>query len=207
MARACRIRTRRQVPHRSFPDARGRRFGVSRLTCLSRELTWIELTLLNVEESVFQILDEESSDGSTRMQRPGAARRVLAVFEPGHAGEATLREAAELAQAGCELSVVTLAPQASPSRCCGKGGTGPYNIAVREEAEIELRHARDTLGATAGRTTLAVLVGHPSPPLTAWAAERAFDLILLPSHRFTRGGNSYAAAIRRATSAEVRLVA
>jgi hypothetical protein len=133
-------------------------------------------------------------------------RRVLAVFEPGHAGEATLREAAELAQAGCELSVVTLAPQAPPSRCCGKGGTGPYNIAVREEAEAELRQARDILGATADRAGFTALVGCPSPPLAAWAQERAFDLILLPSRPFTRGGNPHARAVRRALSAQVRLV-
>jgi len=139
-------------------------------------------------------------------QPPQASRRVLAVFEPGHAGEAALREAAELADAGSKLSVVTLAPQARPSRCCGKGGTGPYNIAVREEAELELRQAREILGATARRASFTVLVGHPNPPLASWAQEDAFDLILLPAHPFTRGGNRYARAMRRATSAEVRLV-
>jgi hypothetical protein len=36
--------------------------------------------------------------------------------------------------------------------------------------------------------------------------EGAFDLTLLSTHPFTRGGNSYAEAIRRATSVEVRLV-
>ena len=137
---------------------------------------------------------------------PRGAQRVLAVFEPGQAGEAALREAAELAEAGGELSVVTLAPQARPSRCCGKGGTGPYNIAVREEAELELRQAREILGAGAKGVSFRVLVGHPTPPLASWAQEDAFDLILLPSHPFTRGGNRYARAMRRATSAEVRLV-
>ncbi len=131
---------------------------------------------------------------------------MLAVFEPGPAGEATLREAAELAEAGCELSVVTLAPQERCSRCCGKGGTGPYNIAVREEAELELRQARGMLAATAARAGFSVLVGHPSPPLAAWAQEHGFDLILLPAHRFTRGGNRHARAMRRALSAEVRLI-
>ena len=140
------------------------------------------------------------------MRPPGTTRRVLAVFEPGDSGEATLREAAELAEAGCELSVVTLAPQARPSRCCGKGGTGPYNIAVRDEAEIELRQARDVLGAAASRASFTVLVGCPSPPLAAWAREHAFDVVLLPAHPFTRGGNRHAKAVRRAVSAEVRLV-
>jgi hypothetical protein len=164
------------------------------------------LTLLNVGESVSRVVDEESGEGAIYAQPPGAARRVLAVFEPGRAGEATLREAAELAEAGSDLSVVTLAPQARSSRCCGKGGTGPYNIAVREEAASELRQARDILGATARRANFTVLVGHPSPPLAAWAGEHAFDLILLPSHPFTRGGNRYARVMRRATPAEVRLV-
>ena len=101
-------------------------------------------------ESVSESGYGESGERSTYAQPAKATQRVLAVFEPGHTGEATLREAAELAEAGSELSVVTLAPQERPSRCCGKGGTGPYNIAVREEAEIELRRARDILGATAG---------------------------------------------------------
>jgi len=131
---------------------------------------------------------------------------VLAVYEPGPAGEATLREAAELAAAGSELSVVTLAPQAPYSRCCGKGGTGPYNIAVCDEAQLELRQAREILGTTAGRASFTVLVGEPDPPLAAWAQEHAFDLLLLPAHRFTRGGNRNARALRRATSAEVRLI-
>jgi hypothetical protein len=111
-----------------------------------------------------------------------------------------------MAEAGCELSVVTLAPQARPSRCCGKGGTGPYNIAVREEAEIELRQARDILGASARRASFTVLVGHPTPPLAAWAQEHAVNLVLIPSRPFTRGGNPHARAMRRAVSAEVRLV-
>jgi hypothetical protein len=161
---------------------------------------------LNMPESVSRVLYEESGEIPTDAQPAQASRSVLAVFEPGRAGEATLREAAELAESGSELSVVTLAPQARPCRCCSKGGTGPYNIAVRDEAEIELRQARDFLGTTAGRASFTVLVGQPSPPLAAWAAAQAFDLILLPSRRFTRGGNPFAKGLRRATSAEVRLL-
>ncbi len=141
-----------------------------------------------------------------RSRPPGARRRVLAVFEPGDSGEATLREAAELAEAGCALTVVTLAPQAGQSRCCSKGGTGPYNIALRDEARIELRHSAELLGATARRASFTVLAGCPDPPLGPWALEQGFDLILLPSHRFTRGGNRYARALRRSGSAEVRTV-
>jgi hypothetical protein len=162
---------------------------------------------LNVGRPVFDVIREESGDGSTSAPPRGAPRRVLAVFEPGPTGEATLREAAELAEAGSELSVVTLAPQAGQSRCCSKGGTGPYNIAVCDEAGIELRQARDLLGVTAERASFTVLVGHPDPPLAAWVGEHAVDLILLPRHPFTRGGNRHARAMRRATSAEVRIVA
>jgi hypothetical protein len=162
--------------------------------------------LHGVGEPALKNPHDEPGERSIDTRRPSATRRVLAVFEPGRSGEAALRQAAELADAGCELSVVTLAPQALPSRCCGKGGTGPYNIAVHDEAKIELRHAREMLGATAGRASFRVLVGHPDPPLAAWAGEHEFDLILLPSHRYTRGGNPYARAIERATSAEVRLI-
>jgi hypothetical protein len=136
----------------------------------------------------------------------GPAVRVLVVFEPGRTGEAALREAAELAEAGSELSVVTLAPQARPSRCCGGGGAGPYNCAVQEEAKMDVRQAHAILGSTAERATFTVLVGHPDPPLATWAADRAFDLVLLPAHRLTLGGNRLARGLRRATAAEVRLV-
>jgi hypothetical protein len=162
--------------------------------------------LLDVRGWVSDLVGEEGRKGPVHERPPETRKRVLAVFEPGHTGEATLREAAELAQSGSELSVVTLAPQARHSRCCGKGGTGPYNVAVREEAGIELRQARDTMGASARLATFKVLVGQPMPPLAAWAAEQAFDLILLPSHRFTRGGNGYARSVRRGTSAEVRVI-
>jgi hypothetical protein len=160
-----------------------------------------------VGQAIPKVIDRESRESPVCAQPPRASRCILAVFEPGRAGEATLREAAELAEAGDQLSVVTLAPQARPSRCCGKGGTGPYNIAVREEAEIELRQARDMLASTAQHASFTVLVGRPDPPLAQWAQEHGFDLVLLPSHPFTRGGNRHARALRRATSAEVRLVA
>jgi Universal stress protein family len=157
-------------------------------------------------EPVIDVVHERPGEGSIHARRPGAPRRVLAVFEPCAAGDATLREAAELAAAGSELSVVTLAPQALPPRCCSKGGVGPYNIAVREEAKIELRQARDKLGSTAPRASFTVLVGHPDPPLVAWVNEHAPDVVLLPNHPFTRGGNRYARALRRATRAEIRVV-
>jgi hypothetical protein len=136
----------------------------------------------------------------------GHNTRVLVVFEGGRSGVAALREAAELAAAGAELAVVTLAPQATPFRCCGGGGPGPYNCAVRDEADAELRQARLLLGSVAGRTTFTKLVGTPAPPLAEWSTEQAFDLVLLPAHRLARGGGRLARELRRQTPAAVRLV-
>jgi len=134
------------------------------------------------------------------------ARRVAVIFEISDAGTAVLREAAELASAGHELSVVTLAPQARPPKWGRAGGEGPYNIAIRQEAELELETARDLLGSVASRATFAVLAGCPQPPLASWVAKHGFGLVLLPHHRLTPGGNPFAKRLRKDTSAEVRLV-
>jgi len=133
-----------------------------------------------------------------------AARRVAVVFERGDAGTAALREGAERAAAGAELSVVTLAPQARAVRRAG--GEGPYNLAIRDEARLELREARDLLGSVATRATFNVLSGCPQPPLAPWVAEHGFDLVVLPRQRLTPGGNCFAKSLRKETSAEVLLV-
>jgi Universal stress protein family len=134
----------------------------------------------------------------------GAARRIAVVFERGHAGNAALREAAERANAGADLSVVTLAPQARAVRRAG--GEGPYNVAIRHEAQLELHEARDLLGSVAARATFNVLSGCPQPPLASWVAEHGFDLVVLPRQRLTPGGNYFANSLRKETSAEVLLV-
>ena len=69
---------------------------------------------------------------------PGPPARVAAIFERTPAGRATMREAAELANGGRELTVVYLTPQAWAARWGRAGGEGPYNIAMREEAQHEL---------------------------------------------------------------------
>jgi hypothetical protein len=144
------------------------------------------------------LVDSASAPGD------GAARRMAVVFERGHAGSAALREAAERANAGAELSVVTLAPQARAVRRAG--GEGPYNIAIRHEAQLELREARDLLGSVATRATFNVLSGCPQPPLASWVAQHGFDLVVLPRQRLTPGGNYFAKSLRKETSAEVVLV-
>jgi hypothetical protein len=132
--------------------------------------------------------------------------RVLLVFERGRTGRAALLVAAGLAEAGGELFVVTLAPQARPLRCCGGGGAGPYNCAVRAEADTELNEARDLLGSASRRARFAVLIGQPDPPLAAWAAEHAVQIVLLPSRRLALGARRLARRLRRATGAQVRLI-
>jgi hypothetical protein len=134
------------------------------------------------------------------------APRAGVVFERGSAGEAVLREAGELAGAGYELVVVTLAPQARAPMWGRASGTGPYNVAIREEAALELREARDILGSLAGRATFEVLAGCPAPPLAEWTVQQRIAVVLLPRHRLTPGGHIYARSLRKNTSAEVRLV-
>jgi hypothetical protein len=128
------------------------------------------------------------------------------VYEEGRAGAAAMREAAELAASGAELAVVTLAPQAKPLKCCKGGGAGPYNCAVRDAAAEELEQARTLLGSLATRASFTTLVGSPEPPLGKWSAEQSFDTIIVPGHRFARGGGRIARELRRATHAEVRVV-
>ncbi len=149
--------------------------------------------------------DRRNVEGDRGGSGPPAAR-VLVVFEAGRSGAAALRAGAELAEAGRELSVVTLAPQAKPLRCCGGGGAGPYNCAVRAQADDELREARGLLGPALKPAMLTVLVGHPEPPLVPWIGEHAFDIVVLPARRFTRRGGRLARHLRRATGADVRLV-
>ena len=150
-------------------------------------------------------LIDGSVDGSSSAQA-GRPPRVAVVFERGGTGEAVLREGAELANAGRLLAVVTLAPQARPPVWGRAGGTGPYNLAVREEAELELREAHTLLGSLADRATFNVLSGSPQPRLAAWVAQHGIGLVLLPHRRFTPGGNLFAKSLRRETSAEVRVV-
>jgi hypothetical protein len=133
--------------------------------------------------------------------------RVLVLFESTRSGIAALKEAAELTDADAHLSVVTLAPQSVQPRCCARGpSVEVVNCVVRDKANDDLREARQILGGAAERTTFKSLVGTRDPPLTKWAATNAFDLIILPSRRFSIGGHPLARKLRRKTTAEVRLI-
>jgi hypothetical protein len=132
--------------------------------------------------------------------------RALVLFESTRSGVTALREAAELSGAGSEVTVVTLAPQAVAARCCQRGpGVEVLNCVVRDEAANDLARAREILGGEADRVTFRTLVEKRDPPLRAWAAAQAFDLIVLPSRRFSFGGHPLARRLRRASGAEVRL--
>ncbi|MGI9185143.1 MAG: hypothetical protein ACR2GZ_09320 [Solirubrobacteraceae bacterium] len=131
---------------------------------------------------------------------------MLVIFEHGSNGASALAQAAERtnsSQSG--LTVVTLAPQQECTRCCGPSAE-PFNAAVREDAERDLRAARELAGPVADRAAFKVLVGGCDPPLPAWIAEQKFDLVLLPRHRFRLGGHRIARKLRRSTQAEVRVV-
>ena len=135
-------------------------------------------------------------------QRPA---RVLVLFEPTSSGVTALRDAAALVEG--DLTVVTLAPQSLPPRCCARGpGVEVVNCVVREEAASELHEAQKILGDQAPRVTFKTLIGTHDPPPHLWAAEQAFDVIVLPSRRFALGGHPLARRLRRATAAEIRVV-
>jgi len=134
-------------------------------------------------------------------QRPA---RVLVLFEPTPSGVAALRDAAAVVDG--ELTVVTLAPQSLPPRCCARGpGVEVVNCVIREDAASELHEAREILG-NGTHATFRTLVGTHDPPPDVWAAEQAFDLIVLPARRLAFGGHPLARRLRRATAAEIRVV-
>ena len=128
------------------------------------------------------------------------------LFESTASGVAALREAARLQQADTHVTVVTLAPQSVQPRCCARGpGVEVVNCVVREEAATDLCEAREILGDERN-ATFETLIGTRDPPLHAWAAEQAFDLIILPVRRLALRGHPLARRLRRATGAQIRLV-
>jgi hypothetical protein len=158
------------------------------------------------EEADVSVLAAPSAPDSAAAAPLARGRRVLVLYERCHNAMAALREAVELTSTGGELAVVTLAPQARPSRCCRGGQAGPYNCAVREEAALELREAREILGPAAERAAFKVLIERRDAALTAWVAEQGFDVVLVPARRLTLGGNRAARKLRSSSAAEVRVV-
>lgn len=161
------------------------------------------VTFVDVRTLAEPMADQPDRGGS--FVRGGASGRIAVVFQSGKSGSAALREAAKLARSGCELHVVTLAPQAERAKCCRSQCEGPYNIAVKEEAVLELDEARSILGSVAEEATFEVLEGSPEPPFAHWVAENGFGLVVLPRARLTLGGSPFARSLRK-TQADVRLV-
>jgi hypothetical protein len=132
---------------------------------------------------------------------------VLAVYEPGRSGAATLAEAARLIErSDAEVTVVTVARQdTDPPRCTVYADA--YNRGVREEAAAELRKASHLLGPLAARARYELLVEGCDPPLEARAA-CDFDVVLLPARRsLYRRGERTGRRLRSSTDAEVRVIA
>ena len=135
--------------------------------------------------------------------------RVLMLYERGASGSRTLDQARELIQArDGQLTVVTVAPRDTRVRGTGVSARD-YNDAVRDSAQRELDEARRVLGPLAERIVFEVVVEGGNTSLAGWAADGAFDIILLPGRRrlFSRGGHPFAAALRESTAADVRVVA
>ncbi len=132
----------------------------------------------------------------------------MILFERGRAGVAALEAAAALAPPpDCELTVVVTAPQAPQPRCCGPSPQD-FNCAVREEAETDIDEAARLLGDRAYGTVFRLLVEGHDPPLAKWAADREFDLALLPGRRRPFGSGRHPArrALRSVPGLTVRVV-
>ena len=140
------------------------------------------------------------------MRQPDAAAdlandgpRVLVLYERGASGSRTLDQARALIQGqDRQLTVVTVAPRDTRVRGTGVSARD-YNDAVRDSAQRELAEARRLLGPQAERIVFEVVVEGGNASLAGWAADGAFDIILLPARRrlFTRGGHPLAAALTR----------
>lgn len=147
----------------------------------------------------------EAQSGAASEQVP---RRVAVVVEAGRRGTAALAYAAALvAERPTELTVLVLAPQEPPPRCCG-ASPDAYNCAVIDQVSAELHDAARQLGGAGDGARFRMLIEGRDPPLATWVAQNGIELVLLPARR--RGLRSprhpQARRIRRQAPAEVRVV-
>ena len=134
--------------------------------------------------------------------------RVLVLYERGKSGSRAIDQARELILArDGQVTVVTLAPRDTRVRGTGVSARD-YNDAVRESAQRELAEARRLLGSLAERIVFEVVFEGGNASLVGWAADGAFDVILLPARRrlFSRRTHPFAARLRESTAADVRVV-
>jgi hypothetical protein len=152
-----------------------------------------------------------TSSGSGPSSRADLAKsglRVLVLYERGAAGSRAVDQARELLQAqDGHLTVVTLAPRDTRVRGTGVSARD-FNDAVRESAQRDLDVARRLLGSLAERIVFHVVSEGGDQSLARWAADGAFDFVLLPARRrlFWRKAHPLAAALRESTAADVRVV-
>jgi hypothetical protein len=145
---------------------------------------------------------------NSRADLANGGLRVLVLYERGAAGARAVDQARELVQAqGGRLTVVTLAPRDTRVRGTGVSARD-FNDAVRDSAQRELDEARRLFGSLAEQIVFEVVSEGGDTSLARWAADRAFDVILLPARRrlFSRQGHPLAAALRESTAADVRVV-
>jgi hypothetical protein len=146
-------------------------------------------------------------DAATAAMANGGPR-VLALYEPGASGARAVGRARELIEAqGGQLTVVT--PVSKDTRVRGTGVSArDFNDAVRDSAQRDLDEARGLAGSVAERIVFEVVIEGGNTSLAGWAANGAFDIILLPARwrPFSRRAHPLAATLRRSTAAEVHVV-
>jgi nucleotide-binding universal stress UspA family protein len=138
----------------------------------------------------------------------GGGARVLVLYERGRSGSRAIDHARELTLArDGQLTVVTVAPMDMRVRGCGVSARD-YNDVVCDSARRELDEARRLLGSPAERIVFEVVFEDGHTSLAGWAANGAFDVILLPARRrlFSRLGHPLTARLRESTGADVRIV-
>ncbi len=135
-------------------------------------------------------------------------RHVLVLFEPGSAGAAALDLARELAERDhATVTVLAVVPVAPSGSRCGNSAT-EYNNIVRDAVARELDQAREQLAGFGDSAAFKLLAEGTDPPLPDWVRGAGVDVVLLPARRRPLRSLKHpaAAALRRSTDAEVRIV-
>jgi hypothetical protein len=133
--------------------------------------------------------------------------RVLVVFEAVRSGAATLELARDLVEREhAILTVVSVAPQGMTGARCGNSARD-YNLAVQDSVAGDLGHARAWLEEFGVRASYTLLLDGVPPSLDEFATAGCFDFVLLPARHWPMRGHPAAARLRRATGAQIQVVA
>jgi nucleotide-binding universal stress UspA family protein len=133
---------------------------------------------------------------------------VLVLYEPGRAGDAAVALAQELAERDhATVTVLGVVPKAPSGARCGNSAL-EYNEMVREAVVRDLERARTQLAELGGRAEFELLAEGSDPSLGEWVTRAGVDVVLLPSRRRLSRSAKHpaAAALRRATGAEIQIV-